>query len=80
MIVAGILIETIPGAAARVAARLVGRSDLEVTGGDGESRLAAVCEAGTGAALESFVEELVAHDEEILGVFPTFVGDDQGLS
>jgi hypothetical protein len=77
MIVAGILIETIPGAAARVAARLVTRDDLEVTGGDGDSRIALVCEARDGAALEAFAEDLVARDEEILGVFPTFVGDDQ---
>jgi hypothetical protein len=79
MIVAGILIETIPGAAARVAARLVTRDDLQVTGGDGDSRIALVCEATDGAALEAFAENLVARDEEILGVFPTFVGDDQGL-
>jgi nitrate reductase NapAB chaperone NapD len=77
MIVAGIVIETIPGAAGRVAARLVTRDDVEVTGGDGNSRIALVCEAADGAALESFAEDLVAHDDEILGVFPTFVGDDQ---
>lgn len=80
MIVAGILIETVPGAAGRVAARLVTRDGMEVTGGDGDSRIAVVCEAADGAALESFAQDLVAHDEEILGVFPTFVGDDQGLS
>jgi hypothetical protein len=77
MIVAGIVIETVPGAAARVAARLVTRDDVEVTGGDGDSRIAVVCEAVDGAALESFAEALVASDEEILGVFPTFVGDDR---
>ena len=77
MIVAGILIETVPGAAGRVAARLVVRDDVEVTGGDGDSRVALVCEAADGAALEAFAERLVAQDEEILGVFPTFVGDDQ---
>jgi nitrate reductase NapAB chaperone NapD len=80
MIVAGIVIETIPGAAGRVAARLVTRDDVEVTGGDGNSRVAIVCEAADGAALEAFAEELVARDEEILGVYPTYVGDDQDPS
>ncbi|HET7753122.1 MAG TPA: hypothetical protein VFK85_04365 [Anaeromyxobacteraceae bacterium] len=77
MIVAGIVIETVPGAAARVSARLVTRDDVEVTGGDGDSRVAIVCEAADGVALEEFAEGLVAEDEEILGVYPTFVGDDQ---
>jgi hypothetical protein len=76
MIVAGVVIETAPGAAARVATRLRGEPGLEVQGGDGDRRLAAVLTAEDGAALEAFAERLVRDDAEVLGVFPTFVGDD----
>jgi hypothetical protein len=76
MIVAGVVIETAPGAAARVAARLRGEPGLELQGGDGDGRLAAVLTAADGSALEAFAERLVRDNGEVLGVFPTFVGDD----
>jgi hypothetical protein len=76
VIVAGIVIETVPGAAPRVAARLLRREGLELQAGDGDHRLAAVWSATDGATLEDFAESLLADDAEILGIYPTFVGDD----
>ncbi len=75
--VAGLVFVTAPGAAVRVAARLVGEPGLTLSGGDGDSRVAAVWEAADGAALESLSERLLAKDPEVLGVFPTFVGNDE---
>jgi hypothetical protein len=74
MIVAGIVVEAAAGAAERVAERLVARG-LEVAGREG-SRIAAVCEAASGEELERLTERLVAEDDEILGVFPSYVGAD----
>lgn len=74
MIVAGVLIETAPGAEPRVAARLLRVPGLTLQGGDGVHRIAAVLEGASGATLEELTERLLAHDDEILGVFPTFVG------
>lgn len=75
--VAGVVFLTTPGAALRVAARLAGQPGLTLTGGDGESRVAAVWEAPDGASLEALAQRLLADDAEILGVFPTFVGEDE---
>ena len=75
MIVAGVVIETQPGRAAAVADRLGAVPGLALHGDDGDHRLAAVWCAATGKALEGLAEALVAGDEEILGVFPTFAGE-----
>jgi hypothetical protein len=72
--VAGVVIVTAPGAGPRVACRLAGEHGLTLAGGDGDSRLAAVWEAGDGRSLEALAEQLLARDPEVLGVFPTFVG------
>jgi len=74
MVIAGVVIETTPGAQARVAARLVSVPGLTLQGGDGVRRIAAVIEGLSGETLEELVQGLVARDEEILGVFPTLVG------
>jgi hypothetical protein len=76
-VVAGILVETLPGASARVAGRLAREPGVTLAGGDGRCRIAAVCEAPDGRWLEAFSERLLATDEEVLGVFPTFVGTDE---
>jgi hypothetical protein len=75
MVVAGVLIETTPGAAPLVAGRLALAPGVTLQGGDGTRRIAAVLEAVDGAALEALTERLLRDDERILGVFPTFVGD-----
>jgi hypothetical protein len=76
MIVAGVVIETAPGAAPRVAARLLRERGLELHGGDGDRRLAAVFTGADAQALEALAERLVQRDEDVLGVFPTYVADD----
>lgn len=74
--ISGVLIETAPGAAPRVAARLLRVPGLTLHGSNGTSRIAAVLEGTDGGALERLTEELLAADDEILGVFPTFVAKD----
>ncbi len=75
MIVAGGVIETVAGAGPRVAARLLLEPGLELQGGDGDRRLAAVFTGEDGAALEALAERLLREDGEVLGVFPAFVAD-----
>lgn len=76
MIVAGVVIETVPGAAPRVAARLLKEPGLELQGGDGDRRLAATFTAPAGADLEALAERIVRTDAEVLGVYPTYVADE----
>ncbi len=75
--VAGVLFVTAPGAGLRVAARLAREPGLTLAGGDGESRIAAVWEAEDGATLEALAERLLGEDAELLGVYPTFVAEDE---
>ena len=74
MIVAGALVHTTPGAAHRVAARLGHVPGVEIAGTDEDARVAVVWSGPTGEALEAAAEALVRGDDEILGVYPTFVG------
>jgi hypothetical protein len=78
MIFAGVVIETLPGAAPRVAARLLREKGLELHGGDGDRRLAAVFTGASAEALEELAERLVHDDADVLGVFPTYVAEDPG--
>lgn len=73
MVVAGVLITTVPGKAPAVAADLAVEPHLSLVGGDGHERLAAVVRRPSGEELERWAEALVAADERVLGVFPTFV-------
>ncbi len=74
MIISGLLIETLPERARAVAERLAGIDGLEITGSDGNSRLAAVWRADDGWQLEREAERLVKAEKDILGIYPTFVG------
>ncbi len=76
MVIAGVVIETAPGRAAEVAARLDGVSGLSVQGHDDAHRVAAVWSAPAGAQLEALSELLCRSDPDVRGVFPTFVGDE----
>ena len=76
MIVAGVVIETVPGAAPRVAARLLHEPGLELHGGDGDRRLAAVFTGQGAEALEALAERLVHAHDEIIGVYPTYVAEE----
>ncbi len=73
-VVAGVVIETLPGRAPRAAARLAKIDGLELVGGDGDRRLAGVWSTASGKLLLESVEQLIQEDEELVGVFPTFVG------
>lgn len=77
MVVAGLVIETVAERAASVAARLDRRHGLEIKGVDGDSRIAAVWIGERGEDLEQASERIIAEDEEVLGIFPTFVGQDE---
>ena len=78
MIVAGVLVKTVPGAAPRVAAALATRPELDLQGGDGDRRLALVWTGPSGAALLHAARALLAEHPAILGLYPTLVGDDGG--
>ena len=75
-VVAGVVVETLPGRARVVSGRLALRKGLSVKGDDGDSRIAAVFTGVDAAALEALGEELLRTDEAIVGVFPTLVGQD----
>ncbi len=77
-VVVGAVVETLPGRAPSVACRLGSFSDLNIVGGDGDRRLAIVWRSSSAKGLERAMEQLVKEDEEILGVFPTFMGQDEG--
>ena len=76
MIVSGVVIETLPGNADSVVARLREAAQIAGEGSDGDRRIAAVWEGESGQELERFAEDLLASDEQILGVFPVYVGED----
>ena len=77
-VVVGAVVETRPGRAPSVACRLESMVDLNVVGGDGDRRLAIVWCSSSAKGLERAMEQLVKGDEEILGIFPTFMGQDDG--
>lgn len=76
MVVAGLVIETLPTKARGVAERLGRWPGLEIHGDDGDHRLAAVWTGESGEDLERASEEIIATDDDVLGIFPTFVGQD----
>lgn len=76
-VIAGMVIETRPGQGPFVACRLESTPGLSIVGGDGDHRLAAVWSASSGRELERAVERLIHDDEDILGVYPTFIGLDE---
>ncbi len=76
MIIAGVVIETIPGRAAAVEERLQAWEGLAIKGSDGNHRLAGVWTAPTGAELERRARELIHSEHDVLGVYPTLVTND----
>lgn len=75
-VVAGVVVETLPGRAGAVAGRIGAIPSVAVHGDDGDRRIAVVFTAEDGETLETLGEGLVALDDEIVGVFPTFAGID----
>lgn len=76
MVVAGVVIQTLPDRAGAVAERLGSVPGLQVRGDDGDSRIAAVWRGASGEDLEEMGEALVEMDREVLGLFPTFAGEE----
>lgn len=76
MIVTGVVIQTVPGRQAEVSSRLLDVPGLQLKGGNGEDKIAAVWSAETAQSLEEIVESLLDLDEDVLGVYPTFVAED----
>ncbi len=76
-VVVGAVVETLPERAPNVACRLEGIEGLDVVGGDGDRRLAIVWCAPSARELERAMDRLIKGDEEILGIFPTFMGRDE---
>jgi nitrate reductase NapAB chaperone NapD len=74
MIISGVLFETVPGRASAVAIRLAHIDGLEITGTDGDSKLAAVWRGKDGREMEQQAETLIKSETDILGIYPTFVG------
>jgi hypothetical protein len=76
MIISGVLFETVRGRAGTVAMRLARIDGLELVGTDGDNHLSAVWRGPDGWKLEREAEQLINSDNDILGIYPTFVGND----
>lgn len=74
--VVGVLIETVPGAEPRVAARLLRLPWVALQGGDGDHRIAAVLEAPGRRSIQDLADQLVALEREVLAVQATFAGSE----
>lgn len=76
-VIVGAVVETTPGAAPEVACRIGDQDGLEIVGGDGDRRLAVVWCSDAPKQLEKRMLRLVRTDDNILGIYPTFVGQDE---
>ncbi len=76
-VVTGVVIETLEGRAAALEPRLEKVDGLRVVGGDGARRIAAVWAGESGRSLLKAVESFVHGNDEVLGVYPTFIGQDE---
>lgn len=76
-VVVGAVVETSPGATRSVGRYLERIEGVTIVGDDGRQRLAVVWEASEGQVLLESARALVRTREDVLGVFPTFVGDSE---
>ncbi len=76
MVISGVVVETVAGQANAVAARLARVEGVKIAGSDGDHKLATVWHAEDAASLQRAAEQLLASDADILGIYPTFVGND----
>ncbi len=74
MVISGVLFETVSGRVKDVATRLSRVDGIEVTGTDGDHKIAAVWRGKHGVTLLRAADRLLKSDPDILGIFPTFVG------
>jgi len=78
MLVASIRVETRPGAARAVAARMEGVKGMGPVATEGDHCVTAMWRVPEGEEPESLSEVLQAMNPEILEVFPTVLGPDDG--
>lgn len=76
MVIAGVVIQTLPGRVEAVGRRLAAVPGLHPRGDDGDARIAATWRAASGEELEERAETLVAGDEDVLGVYTTFAAEE----
>ncbi len=76
MIVAGVVIETKPGMVESVRQFLENIEGISIEGDDGDRRIAITWTHKAGTNLEKRAEALIQSNEGIMGIFPTFVGED----
>jgi nitrate reductase NapAB chaperone NapD len=74
MVISGVLFETASGKVKSVAERLAHVKGIEITGSDGDHKLAVVWRGKHGAGLLRAADLLLKSDPDIVGIFPTFVG------
>lgn len=74
MMISGVIVETVPGRIAAVASRIVQVEGIEINGSDGVQRLSTVWKARDGYAMEKLAETILKADQEILGIYPCFIG------
>jgi nitrate reductase NapAB chaperone NapD len=72
MTVAGLVIQTLPGRAEAVSARLASIPGLALHGRNGD-RIAGTWSAADSQGLQRLAEELMDSDEDIVGIYPTLV-------
>ena len=75
-VVAGIVIETLD-ASQDVKDRVTGVYGIRLEGEDERGRLAGVWEGPDGQALEHLAERMIRSEDQILGVYPVYVGVDE---
>ena len=76
MVISGVLFETVSGKVSAVALRLAQVKDIVIIGSDGDHKIAAVWRGKHGAVLLRAADQLFKSDPDILGIFPTFVGNE----
>jgi len=76
MVISGLLFETVAGRVHSVASRLRHVEGIEVTCTEGDNRVAVVWRGQHGASLLRAADQLLKSDPDILGVFPTFSGEE----
>ncbi|GEM_PF-2840071 len=76
-LIVGLVIEAVPGKMAHLSVELAAIEDFEIVGSDGDHRLAGVWCAQSGKVLEETLERMLEERDDIIGIYPTFVGIDQ---
>ena len=74
MMISGVIVETVSGRVGAVASRLVQVDGIEINGTDGVQTLSTIWKSRDGRTMERMASTLLKADQEILGIYPTFIG------